>query len=470
MSSHGNSTSDTYQAPRWVATAKITREIVDVGSTREGFIDLTTSFLVLKKPYKIDKVHALTNPYTPNAGARPAAIVGRDDQLTSFDLLLARLEKGRTEQSMIITGLRGVGKTVLLGEFREKAERRNWATIDIEVSKHDNDDFRRQMAREFRKALLGVSPKARWGNRARRAAAVIKSFTIAVDPDGRITAGLDTDAAEGAADSGDLSADLTDLLVALGEAAADHKTGVVLLLDEIQFLRREQLEAIVAALHKTVQRRLPITLVGAGLPQIAELAGEAKSYAERLFKFPQIGVLADDDADAAFAQPAGDEGARFEADALAMAAEVTGRYPYFIQELGYAVWTLASDDCITLADIMAAKAVYEDKLDSSFFRVRLDRATELETAYLRAMAELGPEPQLAGEVARLLHRTSEQCGPTRSGLIEKGLLYTPSHGYAAFTVPHFDQFMRRSVPELTVPEVRARRRRSRGVATEDSTR
>ena len=140
---------------------------------------------------------AISNPYTPNAGARPPIIVGRDDQLSSFDLLLARLDKGRTEQSMIITGLRGVGKTVLLGEFRKKAEQRKWATIDIEVSKHDNDDFRLQMAREFRKALLGISPKARWGDRGRRAAAVIKSFTIAVDPDGRITAGLDTDAAEG---------------------------------------------------------------------------------------------------------------------------------------------------------------------------------------------------------------------------------------------------------------------------------
>lgn len=360
---------------------------------------------------------------------------------------------------MIITGLRGVGKTVLIGEFRAKAEARRWATIDIEVSKHDNNDFRRQMAREFRKALFTISPKVKWGDRARRAAAVIKSFTVAVDPDGRITAGLDMDAAEGAADSGDLTTDLAELLVALGEAASDHNTGVVLLLDEIQFLRREQLEAIVAALHKAVQRQVPITMVGAGLPQIAELAGEAKSYAERLFKFPDIGVLSEDDARAALARPAEAEGARFDADALDLAIEVTGRYPYFIQELGYAVWTLASDNRITRSDVEVATEIYEEKLDSSFFRVRLDRATELETAYLRAMAELGPEPQLAGEVARLLNRSSEQCGPTRSGLIEKGLLYTPSHGYAAFTVPHFDKFMRRSVPQLSVPEIRPRRKR-----------
>lgn len=402
----------------------------------------------------------LANPYTPNAGARPPIIVGRDDQLTSFELLLARLEKGRTEQSMIITGLRGVGKTVLLGEFREKAEGRKWATIEIEVSKHDNDDFRRQLAREFRKALLAISPKARWGNRARSAASVLKSFTLKVDPDGRISAGLDCEPAEGSADSGDLTADLTDLLVALGQAAEDHKTGVVLLLDEVQFLHREQLEAIVAALHKTVQRALPITMVGAGLPQIAELAGEAKSYAERLFKFPSIGVLDQADALEALSEPASDEGATFNADALDLASDITGRYPYFLQELGYAVWTVADDGVITRNDVVVAKAIYEDKLDSSFFKVRLDRATELETAYLRAMADLGPEPQLAGDVARLLNRTSEQCGPTRSGLIEKGLLYTPSHGYAAFTVPHFDQFMRRSVPTLRVPEVRARKKKS----------
>jgi hypothetical protein len=403
----------------------------------------------------------VANPYTPNAGATPPVVVGRDDQQRSFDLLLARLEKGRTEQSMIITGLRGVGKTVLLGEFRKKANARKWAAIDIEVSKHDNDDFRIQLARECKSALLRISPKARWSDRARRAAGVIRSFTIAVDPDGRITAGLDTNPEEGAADSGDLVADLTELLVAFGEAAADHKTGVVLLLDEIQFLRREQLEAIIAAIHKTVQYRLPITMVGAGLPQIAELAGEAKSYAERLFKFPEIGNLSDQDARAALQEPAADEGAIFEEQGLQLATEITGRYPYFIQELGYAVWQTASDNRITRVDVEQAKPAYEEKLDSSFFRVRFDRATDLERAYLRAMAELGPEPQLAGDVARLLNRSSEQCGPTRAGLIEKGLLYTPSHGYAAFTVPHFDQFMRRSVPHLTVPPVRPRRKRSK---------
>ncbi|WP_182347030.1 ATP-binding protein [Tomitella gaofuii] len=403
---------------------------------------------------------ALSNPYTPNAGATPPVVVGRENQLQSFELLLARLERGRAEQSMIITGLRGVGKTVLLQQFLRKALGRGWAVIDIEVSKHDDDQFRRQLAYEFRAALLALSPKARWGDRARRAARVIRSFTLSIDPEGRITAGLDATAEEGAGDTGDLTIDLTHLLIALGEAAREHSTGVVLLFDEIQFLHRAQLESVVAALHKTVQRQLPITLVGAGLPQIAELAGEAKSYAERLFKFPAIGVLTEADAATALQAPAHEEGAVFDDDALALASSITGRYPYFIQELGYAVWPIADDSRIRRRDVAAAQPLYEDKLDGSFFRVRLDRTTDLEQAYLRAMAQLGSAPQLAGDVARLLDRTSQQCAPTRSGLIEKGLLYTPSHGYAAFTVPQFDQFILRSVPDLIVPPVRRRRRSS----------
>lgn len=402
----------------------------------------------------------LNNPYTPNAGATPAVVVGRDDQQRNFELLLARLERGRTEQSMIVTGLRGVGKTVLLREFHKKARLRDWAIVEIEISKHDNDAFRKQLAYEFRTALLSISSKARWGDRAKRAAGVLRSFTLSLDPDGRITAGWEVSADDDVAGTGDLSSDLTQMMLALGEAAKEHDKGVVLLFDEVQFLAKEQLEAVIAALHKTVQRELPITMVGAGLPQIAELAGEAKSYAERLFKFPQIGVLEDADARTALRAPALEEQAYFRDDALDAALQLTGRYPYFLQELGSAVWSVASENMITEADVIAAAPMYEDKLDGSFFRVRLDRATELEQAYLRAMAELGHEPQLAGDVARLLNRSSQQCAPTRSGLIEKGLLYTPSHGYAAFTVPHFDQFMRRSVPALTVPPIRARRRRS----------
>lgn len=399
------------------------------------------------------------NPYTPNAGAEPQAVVGRDDQLASFDLLLRRLSRGKSEQSMIITGLRGVGKTVLLGQFRAKALSAGWVVVELEISKHDDDHFRREIASRLRAALFEISPRARWSDQLRRAAGVLRSFTLSVDALGNLQAGIDVDPVEGLADHGDLAMDVTDVLVTLGGAAEKHEKGVVLLLDEIQFLGAGQLEALIAALHKAVQRKVPLTLAGAGLPQIAELTGDAKSYSERLFKFPKIGDLARDEAYEALAKPADDEGATFEEGALELAFDVTGGYPYFIQELGSAVWSTAADSPITRADVQNSLDIYTAKLDSSFFRVRLDRATEMQRAYMRAMAELGPEAQKAADVAEVMGRTSPQVAPTRAELINMGLLYTPDHGYAAFTVPHFDQFMLRAIPDLIAPPVRARRPR-----------
>ena len=401
---------------------------------------------------------AARNPYTPNAGAEPEAIVGRDDQLMTFDLLLARLSRGRTEQSMIITGLRGVGKTVLLGQFRAKALAQQWVVVELEVSKHDEPAFRRDLASRLRRTLFELSPKARWSDRFHHAAAVLKSFTVKIDADGAWSAGLDIEAAEGYADHANLAMDVTDVLVALGEAAAEAERGVVLLFDEIQFLNSQQLEAVIEALHKMVQRKLPITLVGAGLPQIAELAGDAKSYAERLFKFPGVGNLSEQDSYLALEKPAESEGASLASAALARAYTITEGYPYFLQELGYAVWNLAAGPIITREDIDLAEPQYETKLDASFFRVRLDRTTDLQRAYLRAMAQLGPNAQKAADVAQEMGRTSENLGPTRAELINMGLLYTPQHGYAAFTVPHFDRFMLRAIPSLEVPPIRRRRK------------
>lgn len=362
---------------------------------------------------------------------------------------------------MIVTGLRGVGKTVLLGEFRGIALSADWVVVEMEVSKHDDVRFRDDIATKLAIALLELSPKARWTQRFRRAAEALKSFSVKVDATGSLSAGLDLQASETLAVHGDLSADLTDVLVALAEAAEDAQRGVAILIDEVQFLSATQLEAVIAAIHKTVQRALPVTMVGAGLPQIAELAGDAKSYAERLFRFPTIGDLSDEDARRALVEPAAEEGATFTNEALDRALQVTGRYPYFLQELGYAVWGVAREAPITRSDVDDASAVYEAKLDSSFFRVRLDRCSELQRAYLRAMAELGPEPQKAADVARLLDRESTQIAPTRSELVSMGLLYTPEHGYAAFTVPHFDKFMRRTIPQLEVPPIRKRQQRKR---------
>ena len=398
--------------------------------------------LIADKTDKVTTVRPHDNPYTPNAGARPPVLVGRDDQLESFEVLLERLRRGYTEQSMLITGLRGVGKTVLLTSFEERARERGWTTVEAEITK--STAFGARMAQLVRRALFQLAPRARWKDRAARAAAVLKSFQVTVAPDGTVAAGLDVEAAEGFADSGELGEDLTDLLVALGEAAREHDSGVVFLIDEVHFLQTAELEALIAALHKTVQRQLPITLVGAGLPQLPRLAGEAKSYAERLFNFPRIGQLSPAEAERALVDPAQRLGVTYEKAAVEAIVAYTEGYPYFLQEYGNVLWDLAETSPLTATAVRDAREAVEAKLDSGFFRVRAERTTDLELRYMRAMAELGPEPQQARDVAALLGRTSEQLGPTRSRLIDKGLLYTPGHGLAAFTVPQFDRFMRRT--------------------------
>lgn len=396
------------------------------------------------------------NPYTPNAGARPPLLAGRTGELDAFDLLLGRLRRGYTAQSMIVIGLRGVGKTVLLGEFLNKARESGWTTVDAEITKHE--DFGQRMAMLARRALLQVAPRARWKERGSRAAQILRSFQLTVNPEGELSATLgDVDPLEGIADSGSLAEDLTDVLVSIGEAAQEQESGVVFLFDEVHFLRLPELEALIAALHKTVQRSLPITFVGAGLPQLPELAGEAKSYAERLFRFPMVGSLPEPEALKAIVDPAVEGGVAYETGAAEAIVAYTEGYPYFLQEYGSIVWDLSDAAEITLSDVEEAQDLVEAKLDGSFFKVRAERTTDLELQYLRAMAELGPEPQLARDVAKLLKRTSEQLGPTRARLIDKGLLFTPGFGLAAFTVPQFDRYMRRA-HKLVVPPLQSRRK------------
>ena len=382
------------------------------------------------------------NPYTPNAGAPPRYLAGRRAEVEDFRVLLKRLGAGYTEQSLVVTGLRGVGKTVLLGEYEKIASEEGWVAAEAEVSK--NTPFGPQMANMARRALLEVSPKARWGERARAAAAVIKSFALTVQPDGTLTAGLDVDAALGRADTGNLNDDLADVFEAIGNAAVERGGGVVFLFDEIQFLSKSELEALIGAVHRTVQRQLPVTFAGAGLPQLPGLAGDAKSYAERLFKFPMIGELPRDEAMQALIEPARLEGVNFTPKAAAMILDYTEGYPYFIQEFGRAVWNLAEGPSITEDDAASAQDIVEAELDESFFRARIQRTTLEERRYMRAMAELGPDAQKAADVATVLGKESEQVGPLRARLIDKGLLYsTPRYGFAKFTVPQFDKFMRR---------------------------
>jgi hypothetical protein len=369
--------------------------------------------------------------------------VGRDAELEGFEILLERLRRGYPEQSMLVTGLRGVGKTVLLGAFESRAVNAGWVTVSGEITK--NEEFGPRMGSMARRALFQVAPKSSWTEKIRRAAGVIKSFSLTVSPDGFVSAGIDLDPVEGMADTGNLGDDLTDVFVAVGEAAQDRETGVAFLLDEVQFFRPAEFEALIAALHRTVQRQLPITLVGAGLPQLPRLAGEAKSYAERLFKFPRIGQLSPPEAEVALAQPAGDLGVSFDPGAIDVIVGYTEGYPYFVQEYGKLVWDFAPEGApISEPVAREAQRAVEAKLDESFFRVRAERTTELELHYLRAMAQLGPGEQTAGDVAAVLGRTSVQLGPTRARLIEKGLIYTTGHGRGAFTVPQFDRYLRRN--------------------------
>ncbi len=383
----------------------------------------------------------IRNPYTPGAGSKPPALAGRDAQLDAFRVLLERLRRGRPEKSMIITGLRGVGKTVLLNTFGSIAEHARFATTFTEIT-HETE-FRPLMARLVRRALLSLSPVDRMKERARRAAAVFKAFTLKVPEGPEIS--VDVEAAVGRADSGDLGEDLTDLFVALGNAAADHDSGVVFLFDEVQFLERAELEALIAALHRAAQQALPVTLVGAGLPQIPELTGAAKSYSERLFDFPRIGSLSPEAARQALVIPASEEGVEYEDAAVEEIARFTEGYPYFLQEFGKHVWNMAEGPTITCHDALNARQAVQLQLDENFFRVRVARCTNAELEYMHAMAELGSGPYRSGDVATKLGRAGPQnVAPTRSRLVQKGLIFSPSHGLSEFTVPQFADFLRRS--------------------------
>jgi len=349
---------------------------------------------------------------------------------------------------MIITGLRGVGKTVLLNTLGSVAEANGFATAETEIT--HKTEFRPLMARLARRSLLTVSPSDRMKDLGLRAAAVLKAFSIKMPGD--IEIGIDVEAAFGRGDSGHIGDDLTDLLVALGRAAQENNTGVVFLLDEIQFLASQDLEALIAALHKATQESLPITLVGAGLPQIPQLTGEAKSYSERLFNFPMIGKLGDGAARDALVVPAEKEGAGYDDRAIEKIVGFTEGYPYFLQEFGKHVWNLAEGPTITGDDAEAAVPLVQRQLDENFFRVRVARCRSSELAYIYAMSGMGDGPYRSGEIATALGKEGPQnVAPTRSNLINKGLIYSPSHGLNEFTVPHFADFLRRN-PGLTVSD------------------
>ena len=388
----------------------------------------------------------VTNPYAPGAGTPPPELAGRDDLLAGLAIALARTRRGLPAKSVLLVGLRGVGKTVLLDRMREDAEGAGLQTIRVEAP--EGRSLPSLLAPQLRQALLRLSRSASARALAERAlralAGFARSLTVRYQD---IEVGVDFDPEPGLADNGNLEQDLQALLEACGEAARAGRTALVMFIDELQYVEEAQLAALVTALHRCAQRKLPVALVGAGLPQLRGRMGEAKSYAERMFDFPEIGALPASAAEQALRKPAADLGVAFTDDAIAEILRMTLGYPYFLQEWGKHAWDAAADSPIDLADVRNASASAIAALDESFFRVRFDRLSPAQKDYLRAMASLGPGPHRSGDVADVLGRKVTSLGPTRSELIRKGMVYSPGHGDTAFTVPLFDAFLRRVIPD-----------------------
>lgn len=389
----------------------------------------------------------IKNPFSPGAGAPPPELVGRDPLLEQARILLGRVKQKRPEKSLLLTGLRGVGKTVLLNEIERMAKSVGYQTILLEA--HEEKPLGELIYPALRSLLFELDRVAGAGNKVKRGLAVLRSFIGSIKLTiNDVALGLDIEPAKGSADSGDLEIDLPNLFVAIAEAAEERQTAVAILVDEIQYLSQKELGALIMAMHKMQQKQLPLALLAAGLPVLPGMAGESKSYAERLFNFPEIGALSEADAAKALRDPARNVGVEFGDDALKEVFRLTHGYPYFIQEWGYQSWNIAAASPITLQTVQDATPEVIRRLDKNFFRVRFDRLTPGEKNFLRAMAYLGPGSHRTGDIATALGVTVKGIGPVRSKLIKKGMIYSPAHGDMAFTVPLFDEFMIRAIPEF----------------------
>ena len=389
----------------------------------------------------------IRNPFSPGAGSPPPELAGRESILEQARVLFGRVLSRRPEKSLLLTGLRGVGKTVLLNEIERLAQADGLRTLLVEA--HEGKPLAVLLAPHLRRLLFDLDRLKGAGDKARRGLSVLRSFVGAIKIKvGDIDFGLDIEPEAGSADSGDLEVDLPNLFMAVGEAAQERGTAVAILIDEIQYFSPAELSALIMAMHKMQQRQLPLALVGAGLPILPGLAGESKSYAERLFNFPSVGPLPEPDADRALQDPMHEAGVAFEPAALHEIFRLTQGYPYFLQEWGYQAWNHAQASPIGLQVIRETSDLVSQRLDENFFRVRFDRLTPREKTYLRAMAELGPGPHRTGDIADSLALKITALGPVRASLIKKGMVYSPSHGEMAFTVPLFDEFMRRAMPSF----------------------
>jgi hypothetical protein len=387
----------------------------------------------------------IRNPYSPGAGTRPPELAGRDALLETARVATERVRRGLPTKSLLMVGLRGVGKTVLLDAMREAAEVAGMQTLRIEAP--ESRSLPAILAPELRLALLRLSRTEQARDLAQRALRGLAGFAKALKITyNDIEVGIDLEPEPGLADNGDLEHDLQALLEATGAAAQKAGTAVVLFVDELQYVEEPQLAALVTALHRCAQRRLPVMLIGAGLPQLRGRMGRAKSYAERLFDYPEVGPLEPDAARKAIKHPAAAEGVVVTDDALDLIYVTTQGYPYFVQEWGKHSWDIAQGTTIIRKNVEDASIFVVAALDESFFRFRFDRLTPIEKRYLRAMADLGEGPHRSGDIAKKLNRTVTSLGPTRGQLISKGMVYSPSHGDTAFTVPLFHEFMLRIMP------------------------
>jgi hypothetical protein len=388
-----------------------------------------------------------SNPYAPGAGTPPPELAGRDDLVERAAIGLDRIRSKRAARSFVFYGLRGVGKTVLINKVRQEAEARGIACVRMEAP--EDRSLPALLAPALRATLLKLDRGRTVQAGLKRALKALAGFVGAMKVKyNDVEVGLDLEAERGVADSGDLETDLADLLTTIGEAAAERGTAVVLCVDELQYVEEDQLAALITALHRASQNELPVTMLAAGLPQLVGQTGRAKSYAERLFEFVHIDSLEADAARAALSVPARKEGVEYEGAAIDDILEQTKGYPYFLQEWGKHSWNIATGSPIRRSDAERATVTALAELDSSFFRVRFDRLTPAEKRYMRAMAELGTGPHRSGDIADCLGKKVTTVAPMRNTLIAKGMIYSPSHGDTAFTVPLFDGFMKRIMPVL----------------------
>lgn len=387
-------------------------------------------------------MNPINNPFSPGAGTPPPELTGRQTILNKADIMFQRLKAGRSEKSFLLIGLRGVGKTVLLNEIHHIAVESGYKSIFVEA--HERKSLPALLLPSLRELLFQLDRMEKLSEKVKRSFRVLKSFLNSIKlkiHDVEIS--LDNEPEIGTADSGDLESDLPVLLEAIAEAASDRKTAVSIIIDELQYLSENEMSALIMAIHRIAQKKLPLALLGAGLPQLVGLTGRSKSYAERLFDFPKIGPLEKADAIEALKGPANAQGVEITESALNEIMRQTQGYPYFLQEWGYQAWNLAKTSPIDLPTITLATKESLCRLDESFFRVRFDRLTPREKEYLHALAILGDGAQRSGDIAEKLNVKAQAVAPIRNNLIKKGMIYSPSYGDTDFTVPLFGDFMKR---------------------------